>query len=778
VNFTLPTSPDGTVSCDSTPGATFPMGTTTVHCTASNAGGSTAQPVNINVVAGQPLAPSAVVGTPSTTQTGTADVVFRLNGDGGNPGTTYTVTADSGQTSAVVTPGIADGPGALLHATVTGLPIGVPITFTVTATTAAGDPVPNALVTSAASAPMTIAAPAGAVAPATGTGANPTISTPPSNVPGVTGTTSVAASGSGSVTVSQYPTGTAIPAAPGIAPFSQGGLNPFDVYVAPGSLFSAVTINSCPATGLATLWWYKTGVGWQPVSGTTFVPGTPGCLQFVATTSTIPAISDLGGTVFAVQAAPASATITAGATNVKVGSTTTLDVHVVDSGNNAVPGAAVVLSGPASPLTGTTDASGNVQFTVGSSAAGDVVYSVTANGAPLSATATVHYGNPPTFGAIAAPNGTEGASYSYAPPVTGADSTSATDASLPPGISLVNGVLTGTPTTAGDYAVSITATNVWGSTGATVNVHIVAPAASATLTPAASSVAVGGSTTIGVVVRDTHGVVVPSAALVLSGGGSTQNATTDTSGAASFTVTSASAGTITYSLTANGIAVGSTTVTYGVAPSFGTFAAPTGTVGSPYAYSVPVTGASSVTADSATLPTGVTFNGTSFGGTPSVAGTYNVSLTATNAFGSTPATVSVTVNAAPTSTGADLKLALTASSFTAGEVGQYRLTVSNHGSATATGPIVVTDTLPAGLTYSKVSGTGWKCSAVGQALTCTNTSSLGVGKSTSLTIDVRIARSLGNATVVGQATVGFYGSEPVATLGDNTASVSVKVRRG
>jgi uncharacterized repeat protein (TIGR01451 family) len=747
------------------------VGNNTVHCSISNAGGDATQDVNVTVAAGQPIAPSAVVGTPSTTQTGTADVVFRINGDGGNPGTTYTVTADSGQTSAVVTPGVADGPGALLHATVTGLPIGVPIAFTVTATTAAGDPVPGVSATSAASAPVTIAAPAGAVAPATGSGTDPTVATPPSNVPGVTGTTSVSATGSsGSITVSQYPSGTAIPAAPGIAPFSQGGLNPFDVYVAPGSNYDSVTINSCPATGLVTLWWYKTGVGWQPVSGATFVPGTPGCLQFVATTTTTPAIADLSGTVFAVQAAPA------GATNVKAGSTTTLDVNVVDSGGNAVPNAAVVLFGPASPLTGTTDTSGNVQFTVGSATVGDVVYSVTANDVPLPATATVHFGNPPSFGSIAAPNGTEGTSYSYVLPVTGADSTSAT--ALPPGISLVNGVLTGTPTTAGDYAVSITATNLFGSTGATVNIHVIAPAASATLTPAANNVPVSGSTTIAVVVRDTHGGLVPSAALVLSGGGSTQTGTTDVDGAATFTVTSASAGPVTYSLTANGVAVGSTIVTYGVAPSFGTIAAPNGTVGSSYAYAVPVAGASSVTANSATLPPGVSFNGTSFGGTPSTAGTYNVSLTATNVYGSSQATVTITVNPATASSGADLKLALTASSFTAGETGQYRFTVTNHGSAAATRPIVVTDTLPTGLTYAKASGTGWKCSAIGQALTCTNSASLGIGKSTSLTIDVRIARSLVNLSVVNQATANFNGGEALATIADNTASVSVRVRRG
>jgi uncharacterized repeat protein (TIGR01451 family) len=191
-----------------------------------------------------------------------------------------------------------------------------------------------------------------------------------------------------------------------------------------------------------------------------------------------------------------------------------------------------------------------------------------------------------------------------------------------------------------------------------------------------------------------------------------------------------------------------------------------------------VTGATSVTANAATLPPGVTFNGTSFGGAPTIAGTYPVTLTATNAFGSSQATVTITVNPATTSSGADLKLTLTASSFTAGETGQFRLTVTNKGTATATAPIVITDTLPVGLTYAKVSGTGWKCTAVGQAVTCTNTSSLGVGKSTTLTIDVRIARTLANATVTDQATVAFNGTESPATTADNTASVSVKVRRG
>ena len=95
------------------------------------------------------------------------------------------------------------------------------------------------------------------------------------------------------------------------------------------------------------------------------------------------------------------------------------------------------------------------------------------------------------------------------------------------------------------------------------------------------------------------------------------------------------------------------------------------------------------------------------------------------------------------------------SAFNVGSNATYAITVNNAGPNVEPGNIVVTDTLPAGLSYVSATGTGWSCSAAGQNVTCTRTGSLAVGASTStisLTVAVTAAAlpSINNtATVTG-----------------------------
>ena len=56
--------------------------------------------------------------------------------------------------------------------------------------------------------------------------------------------------------------------------------------------------------------------------------------------------------------------------------------------------------------------------------------------------------------------------------------------------------------------------------------------------------------------------------------------------------------------------------------------------------------------------------------------------------------------------------------FTAEAQGTYTIAVRNLTDERADGPTVVTDTLPAGLTYVNGTGTGWSCGALGQNVTC------------------------------------------------------------
>src|SRR5438034_6604389 len=64
--------------------------------------------------------------------------------------------------------------------------------------------------------------------------------------------------------------------------------------------------------------------------------------------------------------------------------------------------------------------------------------------------------------------------------------------------------------------------------------------------------------------------------------------------------------------------------------------------------------------------------------------------------------------------------------FTQGQLGAtYTITATNSGSAPTSGTVTVTDTLPAGLTATAISGTGWTC--VLGTLTCTRSDALLAG---------------------------------------------------
>src|SRR5690606_1023284 len=82
--------------------------------------------------------------------------------------------------------------------------------------------------------------------------------------------------------------------------------------------------------------------------------------------------------------------------------------------------------------------------------------------------------------------------------------------------------------------------------------------------------------------------------------------------------------------------------------------------------------------------------------------------------------------------------------FIAGANNSYTLTVSNTDVATVTGTTTVKDTLATGLTFVSGTGTGWSCSAVGQVVTCTSSTSIPASSSMApitLTVFVEIGRA-------------------------------------
>ncbi|MBW4519692.1 MAG: DUF11 domain-containing protein [Scytolyngbya sp. HA4215-MV1] len=132
--------------------------------------------------------------------------------------------------------------------------------------------------------------------------------------------------------------------------------------------------------------------------------------------------------------------------------------------------------------------------------------------------------------------------------------------------------------------------------------------------------------------------------------------------------------------------------------------------------------------------------------------------------GSLPASqVSTTVTPS-----ADLSLTKThGGSFTVGQNATYTLTVANTGPSTASSPITVTDTLPAGLTFVSGSGTGWICNAVGQTVTCTNPNSLASGANSTILLTVAVGASA-SPSVTNTAMVSSTTSDP--TPANNTAT--------
>ncbi len=96
------------------------------------------------------------------------------------------------------------------------------------------------------------------------------------------------------------------------------------------------------------------------------------------------------------------------------------------------------------------------------------------------------------------------------------------------------------------------------------------------------------------------------------------------------------------------------------------------------------------------------------------------------------------------------------SDFVVGRPGTFALVVTNNGpNEHDASPITVTDTLPAGLTYTSASGDGWNCAAVdGVVITCTRPGTLSSGASAppiSVVVGVGVAAEQG---IVNTARVG------------------------
>jgi uncharacterized repeat protein (TIGR01451 family) len=104
-----------------------------------------------------------------------------------------------------------------------------------------------------------------------------------------------------------------------------------------------------------------------------------------------------------------------------------------------------------------------------------------------------------------------------------------------------------------------------------------------------------------------------------------------------------------------------------------------------------------------------------------------------------------------------------------GSVVIWQLSVSNNGVDPAAGPITITDTLPASLTFDSATG-DFTCSAVGQEVTCTTEGLTPVG--TVLSVDIVTRVGAGTGAITNTATVSGTGTETVTENNVSSASIA------
>ena len=193
-----------------------------------------------------------------------------------------------------------------------------------------------------------------------------------------------------------------------------------------------------------------------------------------------------------------------------------------------------------------------------------------------------------------------------------------------------------------------------------------------------------------------------------------------------------------------------------------------------------------------TLPAGLTYNAAGSGGAGWVCGAVGQVVTCTRAGalagGATAAALVLNVNVGAGASGTitntatvsgtggdgnmanntatdsytiavDLALAIArVGTLDPGLNASYTLNVTNAGTLSEPGPITITDTLPAGLTYVSGTGTGWVCGAVGQTVTCTRAGSLAGGMAAA-TLTLTVAVSQTAFSITNSATVAGTGGD-------------------
>lgn len=142
------------------------------------------------------------------------------------------------------------------------------------------------------------------------------------------------------------------------------------------------------------------------------------------------------------------------------------------------------------------------------------------------------------------------------------------------------------------------------------------------------------------------------------------------------------------------------------------------------------------------------------------------------AYNGGPATATARIHAA------DLRIAKSAvGTPVAGQAFTWKIKVHNNGGDPATGPIVVKDTIPAGVTDLSLSGTGWTCSSTTTEWTCVRSAAIASGgDADDITATGTIPSDLaGGTSLSNTATVSAHTYDPAPADNSSTATTAVTV---